>query len=370
MSVPLPSNRAAVDTPPIALDAMGGDHAPEEIVNGALLAVREHGLRPVLVGRRPEITTLLAEQGGAGEVPVVHAEETLAMHEGALASWRRPRSSVAVACKLIRRGDASALVSAGSTGGVVATSTVRLRTQAGVLRPGLAVILPTQPTPTVLIDAGANADAKPEMLVQFAHMGAAYAHVAHGVAEPRVGILTIGTEPGKGNKLTRKAAELLAGTPAGPPKLDFHGNIEGHDLLTGAVDVVVTDGFTGNVALKSVEGTARFVFDAVRDSLTSSTLAKAGAMLQRKPLRELRSRFDSESYGGGVLLGLNGSVVTAHGSTHAAGIARACALAHELAGGRITEHIRRRINTSNRAPGWRPRRNHNDEQRSAPVGEE
>ncbi|XKK41219.1 phosphate acyltransferase PlsX [Nocardiopsis sp. ARC36] len=336
--------------PIIAVDAMGGDNAPSEIVKGAVMAVRELGLRVLLVGRRTEIAALLAEEGALRDIPVVHAEDNLAMHEGALASWRRPRSSAAVSCRLIRRGDADALVSAGSTGGIVATSTVRLRTQPGVLRPALAVTLPTGETPTIMVDAGANADAKPEMLVQFAHLGCAYAQTAFGVRRPRVGLLTIGSEPGKGNKLVRRATELLSATAEGSPSMDFRGNIEGHDLLARKVDVVVTDGHTGNVALKSVEGTAAFAMDLVRDALTSTAAAKAGALLQRRALRRLRERLDSETYGGAALLGLNGTVVIAHGDSHAKGVARACQLAHDLAGGRIGEQIRRRVH--HRSSNW------------------
>lgn len=334
--------------PIIAVDAMGGDHAPAAIVEGAVRAVREHGLRVVLVGRRNEVAEILAGHDALRQVPVVHAEDSLAMHEGALASWRRPRSSAAVACRLIRRGEADALVSAGSTGGIVATSTVRLRTQAGVLRPALAVPLPTGEVPTLMVDAGANADAKPEMLVQFAHLGCAYARTAFGVRQPRVGLLTIGTEPGKGNRLVRKTAELLAAED--PELLDFHGNIEGHDLLSRKVDVVVTDGHTGNVALKTVEGTAAFAMDAVRGALTSSVAARAGALLQRRALRDLRARLDSETYGGAALLGLNGTVVISHGGSGPRGIANACRLAHDLAAGGIGEQIRRRLQT--RPPTW------------------
>src|SRR5699024_2196200 len=279
--------------------------------------------------------------GSLREIPVVHAEDELAMHEGALASWRRPRSSAAVACRLIRRGDADALVSAGTTGGIVATSTVRLRTQPGVLRPALAVPLPTGDVPTIMVDAGANADAKPEMLVQFAHLGCAYVQTAYGVHTPRVGVLTIGSEPGKGNKLVRKAGELLTAAAEGERPMEVLGNIEGHDLLTRKVDVVVTDGHTGNVALKTVEGTASFALDAVRGALPTNPLARAGTLFQRKPLRELRESLNSETYGGAALLGLNGTVVLAHGSSHAKGVARACSLAHDLAGGHITEQIRR-----------------------------
>ncbi|MBB6173746.1 glycerol-3-phosphate acyltransferase PlsX [Nocardiopsis mwathae] len=353
------------ETPVIAVDAMGGDHAPGAIVRGAVRAVREHGLRLILVGRSREVAALLAEEGATREIPIAHAEDTLAMNEGALAGWRRPRSSAAVACKLIRQGDAAALVSAGSTGGVVATSTVRLRTQPGVLRAALAVALPTRPMPTILLDAGANADAKPEMLVQFAHLGAAYAQTGYGVADPRVGMLTIGSEPGKGNKLARKAAELLhataADTSAGAPRLDFRGNIEGHDLLSGEVDVVVTDGFTGNVALKSIEGAVGFAFDTIQEALTSSRLAKAGTLLQRRALRELSERFDSDTYGGAVLLGLNGTVVIAHGASSARGIERACLLAADLAGGRIVDQVRRRLHAPSRPHGWLHRLSHADE---------
>lgn len=336
--------------PVIAVDAMGGDNAPTEIVRGAVTAVREFGLRILLVGRRTEIAHILAEEDALREIPVVHAEDELAMHEGALASWRRPRSSAAVACRLIRRGDADALVSAGSTGGIVATSTVRLRTQPGVLRPALAVPLPTGAVPTIMVDAGANADAKPEMLAQFAHLGCAYAQTAFGVRDPRVGVLTIGSEPGKGNKLMRRATELLTALAEGEWPMEFLGNIEGHDLLTRKVDVVVTDGHTGNVALKTVEGTAAFAMDAVRGALSANPLARAGTLFQRKPLRELRDRLSSETYGGAALLGLNGNVVLAHGASHAKGVARACRLAHDLAGGRITEQIRRRVHT--RSTHW------------------
>lgn len=340
--------------PIIAVDAMGGDNAPRETVRGAVMAVRDLGLRVLLVGRRTEIAALLAEEGALRDIPVVHAEDDIAMHEGALASWRRPRSSAAVACRLIRRGDAHALVSAGSTGGIVATSTVRLRTQPGVLRPALAVTLPTGPVPTIMVDAGANADAKPEMLVQFAHLGCAYAQTAFGVERPRVGVLNIGSEPGKGNKLIRRASEMLAALAEGSETMDFRGNIEGHDLFRGKVDVVVTDGHSGNVALKTIEGTATFTLNAVKEALTSSTMAKAGAMLQRGALRKLRERFDSETYGGAALLGLNGTVVIAHGDSHPAGIAHACQLAHDLSGGRIGEQIRRRV--PHRSAHWLHRR--------------
>jgi phosphate acyltransferase len=338
---------SATPGPVLAVDAMGGDHAPDEIVAGALAARREHGIRILLTGpavRLRQALTGLGVDPQADELSIVPAEDNLAMDEGALASLRRPRSSVAVACQLVRRGEAAAVVSAGSTGGVVATARLRLRSLPGVLRPGLAVVLPTRPGRTVLIDAGATADPKPEMLVQFGQLGVAYAQLTLGVAAPRVGLLTIGTEPGKGNKFTRRAHELLAADPpSGALPLTFAGNVEGGDLLAGELDVIVTDGFTGNVALKTLEGSIRFASAELRAVVTGTRAARIGAFLQRRGLRELTRRFDAESYGGAVLLGLGGTVVIAHGASTARAITSACLLAADLSRGEITEKITQRL---------------------------
>ena len=330
--------------PVIAVDAMGGDHAPDAIVAGALAAQREHGVRVLLTGPAALLQQALAGLGADTELQVVPAEDNLAMDEGALASLRRPRSSVAVACQLVRRGEASAVVSAGSTGGIVATARMRLRSLPGVERPGLAVVLPTRPGGTVLIDAGATADPKPEMLVQFGQLGVAYAQTALGVAAPRVGLLTIGTEPGKGNKFTRRAHELLASDPPhGGLPISFAGNVEGGDLLDGELDVIVTDGFTGNVALKTLEGSVRFAAAELRAAVTGTRTARLGALLQRRGLRELASRLDADSYGGAVLLGLGGTVVIAHGASTARAVTSACLLAANLARAQITEKITQRL---------------------------
>lgn len=341
---------------PIAVDTMGGDNAPDEIIDGAVDAFREHGVRVVLVGQAPRIRARLDRLGIAGEIPIVHADEALDMGEGALASWRKPRSSVAIACHLVKQGRASALVSAGSTAGVVATSRLRLKGQQGVMKPAIAVTLPTRPRPTVLLDAGATADVKPETLVQFAALGTAYAQIRLGLARPRVGLLNIGSEAGKGNKLAKRAHELLA---SGHHGVEFAGNVEGHDLLGGEVDVIVTDGFTGNVALKTLEGTVRTAFGELREAVTSSRTARVGALLQRRKLTELKERFDSDTYGGGVLLGLNGTVIIAHGASRARAITSACLLAHELAAGRIVERIRDQVaaTKTSRFPRW-PHGNH------------
>jgi phosphate acyltransferase len=331
--------------PVLAVDAMGGDHAPDEIVAGALAAQREHGVGILLTGPAALLRQALVKMGAeSGELAIVPAEDNLAMDESALASLRRPRSSVAVACQLVRRGEAAAVVSAGPTGGVVATARLRLRSLPDVPRPGLAVVLPTRPGRTVLIDAGATADPKPEMLVQFGQLGVAYAQLALGVSAPKVGLLTIGSEPGKGNKFTRRAHELLAAEPPhGALPLAFAGNVEGGDLLAGEVDVIVTDGFTGNVALKTLEGSIRFAAAELRAAVTGTRAARFGAFLQRHGLRELSARLDSESYGGAVLLGLGGTVVIAHGASTARAITSACLLAADLARGEITEKITQRL---------------------------
>jgi phosphate acyltransferase len=328
----------------IAVDAMGGDNAPEEIVAGAVAAAAEHGIPVTLVGRVGQLRSLLPADPPATLVRIAPAEDSIAMDEGALASWRRPRSSVAVACQLVRKGQAGAIVSAGSTGGIVATARLRLRSVPGLIRPALTVVLPTRPNPTFLVDAGAIADPKPEMLLQFAQLGVAYAQIAHGVDEPRVGLLTIGAEPSKGNRLARRAHELLAAPPPhGALPIRFTGNVEGSDLLTGKVDVIVTDGFTGNVALKTIEGAAAFAAGQLRAVMQDSRAARLGAMLQRRALRELTGRMDSESYGGAALLGLEATVVIAHGGSTARGVTSACLLAAELAKGQITEKIRERL---------------------------
>jgi glycerol-3-phosphate acyltransferase PlsX len=330
--------------PIIAVDAMGGDHAPEAIVAGAVDAFRQWSTQIVLIGKPGLVRPLLADHGVLGQIRLVTAEDTVAMDEGASASWRRPRSSLAIACQLVHLGQATAIMSAGSTGAIVALARLRLRNLPGVMRPALAVALPTRPTPTVLIDAGATADPKPEMLAQFAQLGSAYAEVAFGIVKPTVGLLSIGSEPGKGNKLIRRAHELLSAEPQhGATAIRFAGNVEGGDLLAGKVDVIVTEGFAGNVALKTLEGTAAYTTGQFKSALTSSRSARLGAVLARKELRELADRFDSDTYGGAALLGLEGAVVIAHGAATARGAAAACRLAGEMTSKKIAERITERL---------------------------
>lgn len=299
---------------PVALDGMGGDHGPAEAVAGAVLARRVHGVPVLLVGREAELLALLRRHGAAGEVPVVHAPDAVPMGErGPRAS---PASSLAVGCELVRDGAAAALVSAGSTGAVVSCAIRGIGRAAGVDRPALAVALPqSDGGASVLVDAGATPDATPEMLRRFALLGADYARAVLGVAAPVAGLLSIGAEPGKGNRLTRAAAELLAGAP-----LRFHGLVEGHDVLAGVVDVIVCDGFTGNVVLKTIEGCVR----------TTLGMVAAVGLAAPPALAEVGDRYHPRTHGGAALLGLRGTVVVAHGSSTAETIARACAVAHAL----------------------------------------
>jgi glycerol-3-phosphate acyltransferase PlsX len=259
---------------------------------------------------------VLDAHGAAADIEVVHAAEVIPMGASGVRMGGLPGTSAAVACGLVASGQAGALVSAGSTGGTVATAVATLGCAPGVLRPAIAVVLPTAGRGTVLLDAGATADPTPEMLAQFAVLGSGYARAILGLAAPTVGLLTIGSEPGKGNRLARRAQPLLCSAP-----VRFTGNVEGRDALAGAVDVVVTDGFTGNVALKAIEGSLRLA-------------GPAGALTRfanRGRLRRLTERFDADAHGGAVLLGLGGTVVIAHGSARARAITRACLLARDLA---------------------------------------
>ncbi len=299
----------------VVLDGMGGDHAPAEAVAGAVLAQRVHGVPILLTGRETELLPLLRSHDAVGDIPVVHAPEAVPMSERGTAA--SPDSSLAIGCELVRDGTADALVSAGSTGAVVSCAVRSIGRAEGVARPALAVALPQRGGGTsVLIDAGATPDPTPEMIGQFAVLGVEYARTVLGVAAPVAGLLSIGSEPGKGNRLTRRAAQVLAETP-----VRFHGMVEGHDVLAGVVDVIVTDGFTGNVVLKNIEGCVR----------TTLAMVAAAGLAAPPDLAEVGGRYDPRTHGGAALLGLRGTVVVAHGSSTAETIARACVVAHALA---------------------------------------
>jgi glycerol-3-phosphate acyltransferase PlsX len=298
----------------VAVDAMGGDRGPEEIVAGALAAVASDEIVPILVGPRG-----LETHG----LELVEAAEAIAMDEKPAEAVRaKPESSLVIACRLVGEGRADAVISAGNTGAMLAACLLELRRIPGVRRPAIAVTIPARRRPSLLLDSGANADARPEDLVQFAQMGAVFAEEILGIANPEVRLLSIGEEPEKGNQLTLEAHRLLAG--AG---LNFRGNTEGRELLVGAADVVVTDGFTGNVALKLLEGTIKNLLDVFREEVTATRRGKLGGLLIRPAARRLRERLDPDTYGGAYLLGLRGLAVIAHGNSSRRAIENAVRLA-------------------------------------------
>ncbi len=297
----------------VAVDALGGDHAPVEVVAGALAAASE-AITPVLFGPAG-----IDAQG----LELVVCPDAIEMHEKPAESVRaKPGSSLVRAVKAVGDGEADAVISAGNTGAMLAASLLHVRRLPGVLRPGIAIVIPAKRGPTVLIDAGANADARPEHLLQFAHMGVVFAQEVLDVPDPSVRLLSIGEEPEKGNQLTLDGHALLRQS-----ELRFEGNTEGRALLDGDTDVVVCDGFTGNVALKTLEGTIRTVLQALRSEIGGSVTGKLGGLLIRPAARGLRARLDPDTYGGGYLLGLRGLVVIAHGSSSRVAIANATRMA-------------------------------------------
>ena len=316
----------------VAVDALGGDNAPEEIVLGAASA-RSDAVEPILFGPAG-----LSTHG----LRLVLTTETIDMDDHAVGAVRtKLDSSLVRAVRAVADGEADAVVSAGNTGAMLAASLLHVRRLPGVHRPGIAIVIPTKRGRSVLIDAGANADARPEHLLQFAHMGAVFAEEILDVPSPTVGLLSIGEEPEKGNQLILDAHELLVASG-----LRFAGNTEGRTLLEGEVDVIVADGFTGNVALKTLEGTVKSLLDALRAELEATLRGKLAGALVRPAARKLRERLDPETYGGGYLLGLEGLVVIAHGSSTRVAVANAVRHAARGVEHGVVERLRERL-----APG-------------------
>jgi len=310
---------------PVALDAMGGDYAPRETVAGALLAAAA-GVPVVLVGNEERLRAELAEQGG--DLPVVHASEVIDMHAAATEVRRRKQASINVAMRLVKEGEAEAAVSMGHSGATMAAALFTLGRLPGFERPAILAEIPSQaPSGRVhLIDAGANADVRPAHLEQFARLGAAYAQRMSGVRRPRVGLLSIGEEASKGNQLVLEAHPLLAASG-----LNFVGNVEGRDVLGDAADVIVTDGFTGNVVLKLAEGEARILFGWIKEALSSSLKARLGGLLVKDALKALAARMDPAEYGAMPLLGVRGPAFIGHGASDRRAVRNALLRAHKMA---------------------------------------
>ncbi|HEX5366639.1 MAG TPA: phosphate acyltransferase PlsX [Acidimicrobiales bacterium] len=318
---------------PVAVDAMGGDNAPAAIVDGALQAAADLGVAVVLVGRPEEVDPL------RGDLDLIAASEVVAMGADPGASVRRMKdSSLVRAAEAVRDGRAAAMVSAGNTGAAMAAALLRMGRLAGVARPAIATPIPVPgATPTVLLDAGANAECQPAWLVQFAQMGTVFARERFGIARPRVGLLSIGEEASKGNPLVKEAHVLLAAEGA----LDraggtFLGNVEGRDVMTSDVDVVVTDGFTGNVTLKTLEGGITVLVEAVLDALGSSDVADRAF----QSLLPLYATLDPDQTGGAMLLGVDGVCIISHGSSSARAIVNAARVAREMVECDLVAHLR------------------------------
>jgi glycerol-3-phosphate acyltransferase PlsX len=302
----------------IAIDAMGGDNAPGEIVAGAILAQRDGGVRLCLVGDEARIRPLLGAD--AATIDVVHTDGEIAMEAPAAQALRNARgTSLGQAVEMVRDGRADAALSAGNSGAFLALALVRLRTIPGIARPAIAAVLPTIGGPFVLCDAGANVDCRPEWIAQFALMGDAYAKIALGIERPRIGIISIGEERSKGNQQTLEAAALLDDAP-----LNFIGHVEGKDIYEHHADVVVCDGFVGNVILKTSEGAGQFVSTMLREMVADAPpLGKAGAFLLKPSFEKLRARLRYDTYGGAPLLGVRGACIVTHGRSNRVAIRNA-----------------------------------------------
>ncbi len=325
----------------VALDAMGGDRGPDVNVEGAVAAGREFGAAVILVGVEEELARRLRQHDTQGlSLTVRHAPEVVEMGESpSVAVRRKKQSSIRIGLDLVKRGEADAFVSAGNTGAVMATALVVLGPLPGVERPAIAVVVPTLKGHAVLLDAGANVDCKPRHLTQFAIMGNVYARDFLGLPRPRLGLLSIGEEESKGNELTREAFKELEDEPS----LNFIGNVEGRDVFSGNADVIVCDGFTGNVALKISESVLDAMFTLLREELSRDLRGKAGSFLLLPAFQRFKRRVDPWEYGGAPLLGVSGVCIISHGRSTAKAIKNAIRAAGECVSNQLIAHIREGI---------------------------
>jgi phosphate acyltransferase len=325
----------------IAVDAMGTDSAPGPELDGAIEAARAGYAQVLLVGPQDRLSQELAKRSANGlPIEIIHASEAVSMGDKATKAFRQRRdSSIRVTARLVHEGKADGMISAGNTGAVMATAKIVLGTLEGVDRPAIAQVFPTaKGTATVLLDVGANVDCKAHHLVEFAVMGETYYRVIFGVERPRVGLLSIGEEDQKGNELTREALPLLKQLPA-----NFIGNVEGRDLYNGRVEVIVCDGFIGNVVLKCSEGAIEAISSLMREAFESSLSSKAGYVLARQALRNFKKRVDYSEYGGAPLLGVKGVCIICHGGSNTNAIKNAIRVAAEFSAGKVNEKIEREL---------------------------
>ena len=327
----------------IAIDAMGGDRAPELVVEGAILAAREYEVEIIFVGQPEVIKEEFRKYGNLSDLKydIIPASQVIEMDEHPVEALRKKKnSSISVAARLIKSGEAEAVVSAGSTGAAMAAAKIILGPLKGIKRPAIATTVPNRgDNVTIVIDAGANVDCDPINLVEFAIMGQVYAEDILGNKPARVGLLSIGEEKTKGNKITFETYDLLSQAP-----INFIGNVEGRDVVNGAVDVVVCDGFVGNILLKIVEGVADMIMDAMRTEFDRNIITQFSAMLARPTLRHFKKRFDKSEYGGAPLLGVKGTFIIAHGGSSANAIKNAVRVASESVTQNVNAHIESKLN--------------------------
>lgn len=330
----------------IAVDVYGGDNAPGCVIDGALEALRAMDDVSILFcGAQAEVEGLLnGREYDAQRVSIVDAPDIITNHESpTLAIRRKLNSSMVRAMDLVKKGEADAVVTAGSTGAALAGGIFRMGRIRGIDRPALGPVLPTSgEQPVILIDCGANADCKPDYLVQFALMGQAYMKGVMGIANPKVGLLNVGAEDEKGNELCKAVFPLLKDHPG----VNFYGNVEARDVLTGVVQVIVCDGFSGNILLKSTEGAAQLIFGKLKKGLMSSTRSKLGALMVKPALKTVKNELDYEQYGGAALLGVKGALVKAHGSSKGHAYACAIAQAHTMVKGGVVGIIAQSLEES------------------------
>lgn len=321
----------------IAIDAMGGDHAPAEIITGALRAREELDVEILLVGDPQQIKSHLPQQTNFGQLEIVASEGTIEMHEEPLSGIKRkPKASINVAMDLVKQQRADAVVSAGHSGAAMAAALLRLGRLKGIDRPAIGAVLPTIASkPVIILDVGANVDCRPKFLEQFALMGSIYSQYVLGVDEPKVGLLNIGEESCKGNELAIRTYELLEKNP----QVSFIGNAEGRDVLSGRFDVIVCDGFTGNVILKFAEAVGEVLLQILREELPQGLRGQIGTAILKPNLKRIKQRVDHAEHGGGLLLGVAGVCIISHGSSQAPSVFNAIRLAKEAIDHQVLEHI-------------------------------
>lgn len=322
----------------IAVDAMGGDYAPLETVKGAIQALEEmENLSIILVGKKEEIDIELKKYNcNIERISIVDAREVVEMDDDPIMAIKAKKdSSMNRMLELVKSGEADASVSAGNTGALISSSQLKLRRIKGVLRPAITTIFPGKKRDIVLMDVGANSDCRADFINQFATMGSVYYEEMFSIEKPKVGLLNIGSEEGKGNEITRQSYDLLKENK----NINFIGNVESRDMMDGEVDVVVTDGFTGNMVLKTAEGVSKFVFSLLKEEINKSFVGKIGALLLKPIFKKMKNKLDSSEYGGALFLGINGISIKAHGNSSSKGIKNAIKVANKFAEDKFIERL-------------------------------